>query len=278
MYKSLGPVASPFLYARITAHLDGNVEAHVVDDGAVVVMTTESSPEIKTHVDRVVVAQVAISDNTRASNTVVLDGDRLAAQRVVLSRAVLVKDARGHGDKRRVGVHVLEVGADAAGAVLAQDAVAFVGIAKAVDGAVGIVAVDGVAATRRVTARRRSGRAAVVGAGTAVAVLRAALARGAGSTSVAAVARCRRRGRRSRAAGAVVRASTAVAVLGAAVSRGAVGVTGALSIAAHENVGGGLVRHGGDKGGQREGGKGNGGVLHCGDGWIDWISGSVCCV
>lgn len=133
----------------LVLRLHGNVEAHVVNDSAVAVASAKSSPEIKAHINRVVVAQVAIGNNTGSRDAVVRNGDLLAAQLVVLSRSILVKEARGHRDKGRVGVHVLEIRADAAGAVLAQDAVALVGISKAVDGAVGVVLVDIVAAARR---------------------------------------------------------------------------------------------------------------------------------
>lgn len=197
-----------------------------MDDSAVVVVATESGPKIQAHIDGVVVAQVAVSNNTSAGNTVLSDGDLLAAEGVVLSRAVLVKEASGHGDERRVGVYVLEVGADTASTVLAKDAVALVGITEAVDGAVGVVAVDAAAARRRV----RATTAAVVGTGTAVAVLRAALASSAGSTSVAAVVTTRGRA----AAAAIVGASATVAVLGAALAGRAVRAAGAFALSSEK--------------------------------------------
>lgn len=223
-----------------------------MDDGAIIIVAAKSSPEIQAHINRVIVAEVAISDDTGSADAVLGDGDGLAAELVVLGGAVLVEDASRHGNERRVGVDVLEVGADAASTVLAQDAVALVGIAEAVDGAVGVVLVD-VAATR---GRRVRAAAAVVGTGSAVTVLRTALAGSARSSGVAAVAR--RRGRAG--AAAVVGASTTVAVLGAALARGAVGAARAFAGAGKKRVGRG---HSHDRGGQREAEEGKG-LLHVG--------------
>lgn len=224
-----------------------------MDDSAVIVVTAESGPKIQAHIDGVVVAQVAVSNDTSAGNTVLSDGDLLAAKGVVLSRAVLVKETSRHGDERRVGVDVLEVGADTASTSLAEDAVALIGITEAVDGAVGVVLVDATAARG---GRVRATTTAVVGTGTAVAVLRAALASSARSTSVAAVATTRRRVR----AAAVVGASATVAVLGAALAGRAVGVAGAFALSSEK-----LGRSGSNGRGHGEK-DGESGLLHC-DGW-----------
>lgn len=65
----------------------------------------------------------------------------------MLGSTVLVKESSGHSDKGGVGIHVLKVGADATGTIVTQDAMTFVGIAKAVDGAVGVVNVDAATTT-----------------------------------------------------------------------------------------------------------------------------------
>lgn len=227
-----------------------------MDDSAIIIVATESGPKIQTHIDGVVVAQVAVSNNTSAGNTVLGDGDLLAAKSVVLSRTVLVKETSRHGDEGGVGVDVLEVGADTASTVLAKDAVALVGITEAVDGAVGVVLVDAAAAS----GRRVGATTAVLGTGTAVAVLRAALASSAWGTSVAAVVTTRGRA----AAAAVVGASATVAVLGAALAGGAVRAASALALSS-EKLGrsGSNGRSHGEKDGESR-------LLHC-DGWSGGI-------
>lgn len=95
----------------------------------------------------------------------------------MLGSAVLVKESSGHSNKGGVGIHVLEVGANPTGTKVTQDAMAFVGIAKAVDGAVGVVNVDAAATAARWWWRRRAGATTVLGPSAAVSVLRATLAR-----------------------------------------------------------------------------------------------------
>lgn len=106
-------------------------------------MTTESLPHIQTHINRVVVAQVSIRNNSLSRNAIVRHRDNLAAELVVLCRAILVKDIGGHSNKRHVGINILEVGADAAGTVLPEDVAALGWGAKSVDGAVLVGAGDG---------------------------------------------------------------------------------------------------------------------------------------
>lgn len=118
--------------------VDGPGEAP--EEGAVVVMATEGLPEVKAHVDGVVVAEVAVGDDGGLGDAVALHGNGLAAELVVLCGAVSVKDVGGHGDKGGLLVDVLEVGADAAGTSIAEDVVALRGVAEAVDGAVLVVA------------------------------------------------------------------------------------------------------------------------------------------
>lgn len=124
---------------------------------------------------------------------------------------------------------------------------AFVGVTEAVDGAVGVIAVN---ATRR---RRVRSAAAVFRAGTAVAVLRAALAGGTGSAGVTTVAAASRRVR----AAAVFGTSATIAVFGAALPRGAVGAAGAFTLTSEQ-----LGRSGGNgrSHGQEER---ESGLLHC---------------
>lgn len=198
-----------------------------MDNSAVIITTSESSPKIKAHIDRVVVAQVAVSDDTSTRDAVLGDGNLLAAESVVLSRAVLVKEPSGHSDKGGVGVYSFKVGADAASTVLAQNAVTLIGVAVAVDGAVGVIAVDATATGRRTV----GAAAAVFGAGTAVAVLRATLAGGARSTSITAVTTSRWWVRTT----AVLGTSTAVAVFGAALARGAVGTAGTFAVSLEQS-------------------------------------------
>lgn len=107
-----------------------------MDNSAIAIDTTEASPQVKAHVDRVVVAEVAVGNDTSLSNTVVSQGDGLATQGVVLSSAELVEDLGGNSDEGRLLVYALEVGADAAGTGVAEDVVALSSVAKAEDGAV----------------------------------------------------------------------------------------------------------------------------------------------
>lgn len=108
-----------------------------MDDSAVAIDTTEASPQVKAHVDRVVVAKVAVGNDTSLGNTVVRQGDGLAAQGVVLSSAELVEDLGRNSDEGRLLVNALEVGADAASTGVAEDVVALSSVAEAEDGAVG---------------------------------------------------------------------------------------------------------------------------------------------
>lgn len=77
-----------------------------------------------------VIAKVAVRNNSSSSHAVVSHGDGLAAESIVLSRAVLVKDFGGHGDERGVGVNILEVGADATGSRLTEGVVALLSVSK----------------------------------------------------------------------------------------------------------------------------------------------------
>ncbi len=114
--------------------------AGTTDEATVVVVATKGLPDVKASVDGVVVAEVAVGDNGGLGDAVVLDGDGLAAELVVLGSAIAVKDVGGHGDKGSALVDILEVGADAASTGVAEDVVALGGIAVAEDGDVLVAA------------------------------------------------------------------------------------------------------------------------------------------
>lgn len=100
-------------------------------------MSTKSLPQIKRHIDGVVNAEIAVRNNSLASDAVVGHGDDLCAEGVVLSGAKLVKDAGGHGDQGHAGVDLVgKVGAEAAGAELEEQLAGAGWVAEHEDGAV----------------------------------------------------------------------------------------------------------------------------------------------
>lgn len=112
-------------------------------------MSTKSLPQIKSHIDGVGVAEVAVRNSSLASNTVSGDGDDLSTESVVLSRAVLVEDVGGHGDKGHVvGDLAGEVGAQAAGTKVVEKVASRSWVSEHEDGAVGVCARDGCGSSR----------------------------------------------------------------------------------------------------------------------------------
>lgn len=86
-----------------------------------------------------VIAKVAVRNNGSSGDTVVSHGDSLAAESVMLSRAVLVKDLGGHGDEGGIGVDILEVGADAARTRLTERVVTLLSVSELEDRTVLVV-------------------------------------------------------------------------------------------------------------------------------------------
>lgn len=102
-------------------HLDSNGPGDGLDDAAIIVPAAKRLPHVQTHVNGKVTAHVLVGNNGFLSNTLVLHGDDLATELVVLRSAPLVEDVAWHSDERHVAVHVLVVGAQAAGTVLPEE-------------------------------------------------------------------------------------------------------------------------------------------------------------
>lgn len=106
-------------------HLSSNAPAKRLNKSSVVIMTAESLPHIKTHINRLLIACVLVGNDSLACHTVVCHGNDLTTKLVVLGLAIFVKDARGHSNKGHFWVDIFEIGADTASTILVKDLAAF---------------------------------------------------------------------------------------------------------------------------------------------------------
>lgn len=82
-------------------------------------MSTKSLPRIQTHINCLFIAGVLIGDDGLLRHTIVCHCYNLAAQPVVLSLSILVKEVRRHRNQWHLRVDfVFEVSAQSARAVL----------------------------------------------------------------------------------------------------------------------------------------------------------------
>ena len=80
-------------------------------------MASESFPHLQTHINRVVTAQISVRHDSLSCNTVVRHSYDLATQFIVLSLAIPIKHIGRHGNKGHVGIDLVEVSANATGAI-----------------------------------------------------------------------------------------------------------------------------------------------------------------
>lgn len=132
------------IFRRLKHNLSLVVDAPrcTLENRSVVIMTAESLPDSKAHINRVIAANVLVGNDSLLSNTVASNRNSLSTKLVVLRGTVLAEDGTRNGNEGHVRVGVLEVGAETASSVLPEKGSA-VRIAAELEDGNGIVARNG---------------------------------------------------------------------------------------------------------------------------------------
>ncbi len=89
-----------------------------MDEGAVIIMTAESSPKVKAHINRIIFTIVTIGHDGCSGYTVMLNRYSFAIELVMLGRAMLIEECGGYSDKGGTRFNILKICAYTIGTIL----------------------------------------------------------------------------------------------------------------------------------------------------------------